>query len=187
MSNIESIQQTLNLTLDAAYMHVFVPVEVLIWIRSVAIVLLIVAHALRHVSATKTEEQTCIQSAAQPAPNVFTPELLQELRVLLSQTTVSEEQPETPQIAETATATRTEERDTEEATTHAESVFLSVSEEERNEVIAAYTQGIPRREICSYACSIGFAATLFLPLLSITHYSRTCVKPQTAEGMEELS
>jgi hypothetical protein len=56
--NIESVQQTLNLTLDAAYIHVFVPVEALIWIRSVAIVLLIVAHAMRHVSATKTEEQT---------------------------------------------------------------------------------------------------------------------------------
>jgi hypothetical protein len=32
--NIESVQQTLNLTLDAAYIHVFVPVEALIWIRS---------------------------------------------------------------------------------------------------------------------------------------------------------
>src|SRR5947208_6769048 len=51
--NIESVQQTLNLTLDAAYIHVFVPVEALIWIRSVAIVLLIVAHALRHVQIDK--------------------------------------------------------------------------------------------------------------------------------------
>ena len=33
--NIESVQQTLNLTLDNAYVHVFVPVEALIWIRSV--------------------------------------------------------------------------------------------------------------------------------------------------------
>ncbi|MBA2395035.1 MAG: hypothetical protein H0V70_20085 [Ktedonobacteraceae bacterium] len=48
VSNIESVQQTLNLTLDAAYGHVFLPVEALIWIRSLAIVLLIVAHALRH-------------------------------------------------------------------------------------------------------------------------------------------
>ena len=51
--NIESVQQTLNLTLDAAYIHVFVPVEALVWIRSVAIVLLIVAYALRHVSSQK--------------------------------------------------------------------------------------------------------------------------------------
>ncbi len=148
--NIESVQQTLNLTLDAAYIHVFVPVEALIWIRSVAIVLLIVAHALRHVSATKTEEQTGMQPAVQPAPLVLTPELLSELRVLLAQTTVSEEQPETPQIAEAATATQTDETITEEAITPSDSVFLTVSKEDRNKVIAAYTKGIPRREICSY-------------------------------------
>jgi len=35
--NIESVQQTLHLTLDNAYVHVFVPVEVLIWIRSEAV------------------------------------------------------------------------------------------------------------------------------------------------------
>ena len=146
--NIESVQQTLNLTLDAAYIHVFVPVEVLIWIRSVAIVLLIVAHALRHVSSQKQTENIHAP-ALQSAPIVLTPELLQELRVLLTQTTVSEEQPETPQITETATATQTEIPEPEETTTPADSVFLSVSEEERNKVIEAYKQGIPRREICS--------------------------------------
>lgn len=54
VSNIESVQQTLNVTLDAAYSHVFVPLEALIWIRSIAIVLLIVAHALRHVQVEKS-------------------------------------------------------------------------------------------------------------------------------------
>ena len=104
--NIESVQQTLNLTLDAAYIHVFVPVEALIWIRSVAIVLLIVAHALRHVSAAKTGEQaTNRQPAEQQAALVLTPEQLQELRVLLTQTTVSEEQAEIVQIPETASGT----------------------------------------------------------------------------------
>src|SRR5207248_876252 len=49
VSNIEAVQQTLNISLNAAYMHVFIPVEALIWIRSIAIVLLIVAHAMRHV------------------------------------------------------------------------------------------------------------------------------------------
>lgn len=49
VSNIESIQQTLSITLANAYAHVFIPVEGLIWIRSIAIVLLIVCHALRHV------------------------------------------------------------------------------------------------------------------------------------------
>jgi len=51
VSNIESVQQTLNLTLDAAYGHVFLPVEVLIWVRSLVIVLHIVAHAMRHVQS----------------------------------------------------------------------------------------------------------------------------------------
>ncbi len=70
--NIESVQQTLNLTLDNAYVHVFVPVEALIWIRSVAIVLLIVAHAMRHVSSyTPAENQQT--PVPQPAPLVFTP------------------------------------------------------------------------------------------------------------------
>jgi hypothetical protein len=41
VSNIESVQQTLNITLEKAYLHVFIPVELLIWIRSVSIVLLI--------------------------------------------------------------------------------------------------------------------------------------------------
>ena len=51
VSTIESVQQTLNITLEDSYLHVFIPVELLIWIRSVAIVLLIVAHAIRHVPA----------------------------------------------------------------------------------------------------------------------------------------
>ena len=87
VSNIEAVQQTLNLTLDAAYLHVFVPVEALIWIRSIAIVLLIVAHALRHVQLETPK------GAAQPtaaASLVITPDLLEALRVLLVQTTVSE-------------------------------------------------------------------------------------------------
>ena len=34
VSSIESIQQTLNITLSSAYAHVFIPIEGLIWIRS---------------------------------------------------------------------------------------------------------------------------------------------------------
>jgi len=67
VSNIEAVQQTLNTTLDAAYTHVFVPVEALIWIRSVAIVLLIVAHALRHVQRTEPQ-------SVQPRQTIVTPE-----------------------------------------------------------------------------------------------------------------
>src|SRR3989440_6052438 len=88
VSNIESVRQTLNLTLEAAYLHVFVPVEALIWIRSIAIVLLIVAHAMRHVQVEKLPDQAHQQ---QPVPLIITPELVETLRLLLSQTTVSEE------------------------------------------------------------------------------------------------
>jgi len=148
--NIESVQQTLNLTLDAAYIHVFVPVEALIWIRSVAIVLLIVAHAMRHVSAAKAEEQTGMQPLVQQAPLIITPELLSELRLLLTQTTVSEEQPGTRQITETATGTDTHRQGSEEQLVPDTVLFPDVPEEDKNKVIAAYTSGIPRREICSY-------------------------------------
>lgn len=145
VSNIEAVQQTLNLTLDSAYLHVFIPVEVLIWIRSIAIVLLIVAHAMRHV------EVKSVAAVANPPPNLqLTPEFLNELRVLLTPTTVSEEQRETPQIPETATGTQPIDEEAGESITPHETLFLSVSEEERNKVIAAYRQGIPRREICSY-------------------------------------
>ncbi len=145
--NIESVQQTLNLTLDNAYVHVFVPVEALIWIRSVAIVLLIVAHALRHVHAQKF---SAAEAGSTPQPIVISPELVETLRVLLAQTTVSEERPETPQITETATGTDPAGEEIEEQTTHVTPLFPDVSEEDRNKVIEAYKSGIPRREICSY-------------------------------------
>jgi hypothetical protein len=145
--NIESVQQTLNLTLDAAYIHVFVPVEALIWIRSVAIVLLIVAHAMRHVHAQKLSAAV---AGSTPQPLVLTPELLQELRMLLSQTTVSEEQPEKLQITETASGTTDYGQTPEEQTTPDTILFPDVPDEDRNKVIEAFKQGIPRREICSY-------------------------------------
>ena len=90
VSNIEAVQQTLNVTLDTTYVYVFIPVEVLIWVRSIAIVLLIVAHAMRHVQIGKpTGEQ-----AAQPQTPalVITPELLDTLCGSLQTTSVQEEQ-----------------------------------------------------------------------------------------------
>ncbi len=91
--NIESVQQTLNITLEAAYIHVFVPVEALIWIRSLAIVLLIVAHAMRHVQMKKTEEEPSApaQVIEQQPQFVLTPEMIDQLRQLLMPTTVEEE------------------------------------------------------------------------------------------------
>jgi hypothetical protein len=91
VSNIESVQQTLNLTLDAAYLHVFVPVETLIWIRSLAIVLLIVAHALRHVQTEPEHAAPAQATTPQPIPIVLTPVLVDALRAALAQVTVAEE------------------------------------------------------------------------------------------------
>ena len=90
VSNIESVQQTLNLTLNQAYAHVFIPVEALIWIRSLAIVLLIVAHSLRHVQhqSQQSEESTLVTPASQIS---LTPELVDVLRAALAQITISEE------------------------------------------------------------------------------------------------
>ncbi len=91
--NIESVQQTLNLTLHAAYLHVFVPIEALIWIRSIAIVLLIVAHALRHVQIARPQEEppAPAQVIEQQSQFVLTPEMIDQLRQLLRHTTVEEE------------------------------------------------------------------------------------------------
>lgn len=91
VSNIESVQQTLNVTLGVAYVHVFIPVEALIWIRSIAIVLLIVAHALRHVHSERPESQQTMVPASSPRPIVITPELVDTLRPLLAQTIIAEE------------------------------------------------------------------------------------------------
>lgn len=86
--------KTLNLTLDKAYIHVFVPMEALIWLRSLAIVLLIDAHAMRHVRISKPAVIHQPSSIQQSMPSLaITPELVEILRTLLAQTTVSEEPP----------------------------------------------------------------------------------------------
>jgi hypothetical protein len=69
--------------------------------------------------------------------------MMQQLQLLLQQTAVIEEQPGTPQLTQTATTP-------EEQETPLNTLFPSVSEEERNKVIEAFKKGIPRREICSY-------------------------------------
>jgi hypothetical protein len=133
VSNIEAVQQTLNVTLGSAYLHVFVPVEALIWIRSLAIVLLIVAHAMRHVQIEKQEDR--------PAP--FAAQVTPEL---LTQPTVSEEQPETPQIAETGTATEAQER-----APKTETITLpGVTREDAAKVIRAFQHGVSRRRMCAH-------------------------------------
>src|SRR6266700_643285 len=76
--NIESVQQTLNISLDNAYTHVVIPVEALIWIRSVAIVLLIVAHAVRHVQLEEKPSVREKRTPIQQKPTVVNQTLVQE-------------------------------------------------------------------------------------------------------------
>src|SRR6266581_682716 len=150
VSNIEAVQQTLNITLEAAYIRVFVPVELLIWIRSVAIVLLIVAHALRHVQVTQPEAPAV--QPAQPAPQFeITPELVDMLRALIAEVTVTQVQEAPLQLAQTTTATATEDGVREEI--HIErlvTLLPHVTQEEIQTVIEAYRSGIARRNICGH-------------------------------------
>lgn len=102
VSNIEAVQQTLNTSLNQAYLHVHVPIEVLIWIRSLAIVLLIVVHALDHVQLEKIKNN--------PSDSLqLTPELISELQVLLTKISLAETPSETVQIPQTTGMAETQE------------------------------------------------------------------------------
>jgi hypothetical protein len=94
VSSIESIQQTLNITLSVAYAHVFIPIEGLIWVRSITVVLLVVVHAIRHVQtvtptplkpqgatapeAQKPTEEITIEEIDNAAPKALPAPLLQK-------------------------------------------------------------------------------------------------------------
>lgn len=73
------------MTLNNAYLHVFVPVEALIWIRSIVIVLLIVAHSIKHVQIDKVNPKFSVSVDAR------TPEPTMQKHELAVQTTVCEE------------------------------------------------------------------------------------------------
>jgi len=96
VSNIESVQQTLNVSLEAAYVHVFVPVEALIWVRSLAIVLLIVAHALRHVQQISLQPSALENTSQRSQVSLpeLSPEQVEALRSTLAQVRVMEEVPQ---------------------------------------------------------------------------------------------
>jgi len=78
VSNIEAVQQTMNISLDNAYTHVVIPVEALIWIRSVAIVLLIVAHAVRHIQLEEKQSVREKCTVVQSKPTVVNQTVVQE-------------------------------------------------------------------------------------------------------------
>lgn len=57
VSNIEALQQTLNISLDTAYTHIpFISVEMLIWIRSLTVILIIVCHAIKSINPLQSEQ-----------------------------------------------------------------------------------------------------------------------------------
>ncbi len=150
VSNIEAVQQTLNVTLDAAYTHVFVSIEVLTWIRSISVVLIIVAHAMRHVQIAK-RTQDIAQSAptfqeAQSIQLEITPELINALREALTSVTVVEEAPETKQIAAPKEETNSLDRVLQELN----SLLPDVSRDDITAVVTAFQANVPRREMCTY-------------------------------------
>src|SRR5258706_2889075 len=147
VSNIEAVQQTLSVTLDTAYVHVFIPVEALIWIRSLAIVLLIVAHALRHVQLTGTKQEQEVSAHTQePTGIAITPELIAALRQAVSGVAVVEEQAETRQIPGPAAETTP----LDPVLRELDSLLPGVSLSEITAVVSAFQAKVPRREMCTY-------------------------------------
>lgn len=157
VSNIEAVQQTLNLTLTAAYAHVFVPVELLIWIRSIAIVLLIVAHALRHVQLGKPQGQEPVTAAQEEKPLriEITPDLVEALRQALTGVMVVSEEPrqlaapteeraETLQLPESIEEAEPLERVLQELTR----LLPHLARSEITAVVNAYRNGTTRRDMC---------------------------------------
>lgn len=76
VSNIESIQQTLGITLDKAYTYSPIPLVWLVSMRSLCVILLIVAHAMKYVSADSSPNETApvaataIEPPAQPEQKI---------------------------------------------------------------------------------------------------------------------
>src|SRR5712692_3879862 len=167
VSNIESVQQTLNVTLETAYLHVFIPVEALIWIRSIAIVLLIVAHAMRHVQIAAPQAATPAVQAAPPSPFEISPELVQMLRSLIAEVTVTEEQDAPLQLPVTTSVTAPEEAQAEDLPLVAlANVLPDVTQEDIAAVLRAYKSGVQRRNICGHLhWGTGKYTTIVKPVL----------------------
>ena len=145
VSNIEAVQQTLSVTLDNAYLHVFVPVEALIWIRSLAIVLC--PHAMRHVQLAGTQQEQEVPAHPQePGRLEITPELIAALRQAVTGVAVVEEQPETRQIPGPAAETTPLDPVLQELA----GLLPGVSLAEITAVVSEFQANVPRREMCTY-------------------------------------
>lgn len=156
LTHFDALAHATGLPVTSHSISGIIPLWMLTGLRAIAVIGFLLVSRLKNVSFSKSQDETRDQQALQtelPQESrptlVITPELLNELRALLYQTTVSEGQmgtPGTPQLTEVATATDQEQNEPV-------SLFPAVptiTEEERNKVIEVYLQGIPRREICSY-------------------------------------
>lgn len=159
LTHFDALSHATGLAVTDKNISGVIPLWVLTALRAIAVIGFLLVSRLKQFSFRELHLHATQEVQATSQIPVITPELLNELRALLHQTTVSEEQAETPQIAETATAT-------DERETLLESLLPSVSEEARNKVIAAYQQGIPRREICaSLRWGAAKYATIVKPVL----------------------
>jgi hypothetical protein len=142
LTNFDSLSHATGLPVTDKGISGVIPLWILTALRALAVIGFLLVSRLKQFSFSGLRLHTPQETQTTLPGSVITPEMLNELRVLLHQTTVSEEQVGTPQITETATAINKPE-------TPPASLFPAVSEEERNKVIAAYEQGIPRRDICA--------------------------------------
>jgi hypothetical protein len=159
VSNIESVQTTLNITLEQAYTHVFIPVDFLIWIRSIVIILLLVAHAAKYAQIGKTTVQ---QPEPQPEQKVqveITPELVTAIVTAMQQQTsvqvieepletkqLAAETPETQQISEP----KEDPKPLESLLQELGSLLPNIPFQEITAVITAYRANVSRRDMCSH-------------------------------------
>lgn len=146
LTHFDALAHATSLSVTSASISGIIPLWLLTGLRAVAVIGFLLVSRLKNVAFSKPQKQEQAQEPVEAPTLVITPELLNELRALLRQTTVSEEQtgtPGTPQLIAEVTAK-------EEPENPPVASFSPVSEVERNKVIEAYLQGVPRREICSY-------------------------------------
>jgi hypothetical protein len=141
LTNFDALSHATGLPVTDKSISGVIPLWILTALRALAVIGFLLVSRLKQFSFRGLRLSPAQE--AQATSPTMTPEWLNELLALLRQTIVSEEQARTPQIAEAATTT-------DEPEPPPVALFPAVSEEERNKVIVAYQQGIPRREICAF-------------------------------------
>lgn len=141
LTNVDALSHATGLPVTDKNISGVIPIWILTALRALAVIRFLLVSRLKQFSFSGLRFHS--SQKVQATPPTLTPEMLHELRVLLRQITVAEEQAGTPPRLEAATATDAPEMPPV-------SLFPATSEEERNKVIAAYQQGIPRREICAF-------------------------------------